>query len=241
MKLSIIIAFYNSHRAVARQVKYFKMMNLPDDIEFIFVDDGSSPPHKQAHYDLKNLRLYATRDKRPWTQGLARNMGAKLAQGEYLLMTDIDHILSKEAIMTAYNFTGDKMVFPRYFGVLLEDGTLTQDLSVLKEYGMQMERLETKRGLYASFHGNTWAMKKGVFELLGGYDEEVCRRGYHTGDDTIFNRVWDAYAIKKGVKQIVGPNIYIFPVSKHHIEGNNNPMGLFHSLSHEKIPQPRKK
>ncbi|KKT34565.1 MAG: hypothetical protein UW23_C0034G0004 [Candidatus Collierbacteria bacterium GW2011_GWA1_44_12] len=41
MKLSIIIAFYNSHEAVKRQVKYFSSMDLPDDIEFILVDDGS--------------------------------------------------------------------------------------------------------------------------------------------------------------------------------------------------------
>ena len=57
MKISIIIAVYNSHGAVARQVKYFKAMNLPADIEFIFVDDGSNPPLNIADYDLPNLRI----------------------------------------------------------------------------------------------------------------------------------------------------------------------------------------
>lgn len=240
MKLSIVIAFYNSHGAVARQIKYFKAMNLPDDIEFIFVDDGSSPPHNIADYDLKNLRIHATNEKRPWTQGLARNAGAKLARGEYLFMTDIDHILSKEAIMEAYNFTGDKMVFPRHFGVLLEDGTLTQDLAVLEEYGMDMGRVNTERGLYASVHGNTWVMKKSTFELLGGYSRRVCSRGYHTGDDSYFNRVWGRYSAKNVIHQAFGPKIYIFPIGRYHVRGDKNPMGLFHNLSHEQAPQPLK-
>jgi hypothetical protein len=37
MKLSIVIPIYNSHEIVLRQVKYFEKMNLPRDIEFIFV------------------------------------------------------------------------------------------------------------------------------------------------------------------------------------------------------------
>jgi len=246
MKLSIIIAFYNSHGAVARQVKHFKAMNLPDDIEFIFIDDGSNPPFNIADYDLKNLRIHATNDKRPWTQGLARNAGAKLAAGEYLLMTDIDHILSKEAIMAAYNFSGDKMIFPRYFGVLLEDGTLTQDPAVLEEYGMDMNRLNTRRGLYASVHGNTFAMKKSTFELLGGYDERHCLYGHHAGhkqgEDSVLSKAWNRYAVKNGIQHAMGlgPKIYIFPIARYHVNGDKNPKGLFHNLSYEQVQQPMK-
>ncbi len=241
MKLSIVIAFYNSHGVVARQVKYFKAMNLPDDIEFIFVDDGSNPPHDIADYSLRNLRIHATNDRRPWTQGLARNAGAKLARGEYLLMTDVDHVLSKEAIMDAYGFTGDKMIFPRYYGVLLEDGTLTQDPAILEEYGMDMNRLKTRRGLYASVHGNTFAMKKSTFELIGGYKAKFCLRGFHTHEDWFFNRSWRHYAAEKGIQHAMGSKIYIFPIGRYHINGDTNPKGLFHNLSFESIRQPMKK
>ena len=243
-KLSIIIAFYNSHGAVARQVKHFHDMDLPDDIEFIFVDDGSNPPHRIEDYHLKNLTLHHTNDKRPWTQGLARNAGAKLAQGEYLFMTDIDHILSREAIMDAYNFTGDKMTFRRYFGVLLEDGTLTQDPDVLEEYGLDIGRLRTKRGLYASVHGNTFVMKKATFELLGCYDERLCLYGHHApnrgGEDGDINHKWNHWAAKLGVLPVEGSNIYMFPIGRYHITGNSNPFGLFHDLSQAQIQQPNK-
>lgn len=240
MKISIVIAIYNSHGAVARQVKYFKAMALPDDIEFILVDDGSNPPHNITDYDLKNLRIHATNEKRPWTQGLARNTGAKLARGEYLLMTDIDHILSREAIMDVYNFTGDKMVFRRYFAVLLEDGTLTQEPAVLEEYGLDMKRLKTKRGLYASVHGNTFAMKKSIFELLGGYSKKMCEYEFHVSEDNLFRKEWSRYALKNGLKTDVGSDIYIFPIAKYHINGDRNPKGLFHNLSHEQVRQPMK-
>lgn len=245
MKISVIIAIYNSHGAVARQVKHFKAMNLPDDIEFIFVDDGSNPPLNINDYDLKNLRIHATNDKRPWTQGLARNAGAKLATGEYLLMTDIDHIISREAIDDVYKFTGDKMIFPRFFGVLLPDGTLSQEPAVLEEYGMDMNRLKTKRGLYASVHGNTFAVKKSTFEMLGGYSEKHCTYGHYAGrrrgEDCVFNMVWGRYAAKNGILQEEGSKIYIFPIGRYHVNGNTNPMGLFHDLSQEQVQQPMKK
>jgi glycosyltransferase involved in cell wall biosynthesis len=244
MKISVVIAFYQSYGAVARQVKYFNKMNLADDIEFIFVDDGSNPPHNIADYNLKNLRIHYTNDKRPWTQGLARNAGAKLAQGEYLLMTDIDHILSKEAIMAVYNFTGDKMIFPRYFGVLLEDGTLSQDLAVLEEYGADMSRLKGRRGLYASVHGNTFAMKKSTFELLGGYNPKHSLYGHYAGhrkgEDCYFNKKWNHYAAERGITPVTGPAIYMFPIGKYHARGETNPKGLFHNLSYELTQQPMK-
>lgn len=244
MKLSIIIAFYNSHGVVARQVKYFAAMKLPKDIEFIFIDDGSKPAHRLKDYKLKNLKLLHTKDKRPWTQGLARNAGAKVAQGEYLLMTDIDHILSKEAIMESYHFTGSKMIFKRFFGVLLADGTLSQEPKVLEEYGLDMSRLQTRRGLYASVHGNTFTMKRSIFETLGGYDPRHCLYGRHAGsgqgEDSVLIRAFNHYAYDHGLEAVVGPDIYMFPIARYHVTGDKNPHGLFHDLSQEQVPQPNK-
>lgn len=244
MKISIIIAIYNSHRAVVRQVKHFNKMNLSDDIEFIFVDDGSNPPLNATNYNLKNLHIYATNDKRPWTQGLARNLGAKMAQGEYLFMTDIDHILSREAIDYVYNFIGSKVKFPRHFGVLLEDGSLSQELEILKEYGLDMSRVTPKRGLYASIHMNTFAIKKSIFEKLGGYNPKYCTYGHYAGpkkgEDCYFDRSWGRYATANSLEVERGPKIYIFPIAKYTANEDSNPKGLFHNLTHEQTPQPTK-
>jgi len=242
MKVSIVIAIYNSHEAVRRQIKYFSSTNLPDDIEFIFVDDGSEPPLKIE--TLKNSQILYTNDKRPWTQGLARNAGTKIAKGEYLFMTDIDHILSKESIMDVYNFTGDRMIFPRYFAVLTEDGILSQDILILEKYGLDITRLNTKRGLYASYHGNTFAIKKSTFELLGSYDSKHCLYGHHApsrkGEDGAFNHTWNRWAAKNKIPLAVGSKIYMFPTGRYHKDGDLNPLGLFHDLSQEQTQQPMK-
>lgn len=245
MKISIIIAFYNSHGAVARQVKYFNKMNLPDDIEFIFVDDGSNPPHKIEDYNLKNLRIHATNDKRPWTQGLARNAGAKLAIGEYLFMTDIDHIISREAINDVYKFNGSKMVFPRCFGVLLPEGEFSQNMNILEEYGMvDIEKRKVNNNLSVSKHGNTFAIKKSIWEKMGGYNSRYCNYGHYAGprrgEDCYFNEAWKRYALANGLKEEFGSKVYIFPIAKYHVTGDKNPMGLFHNLSQELILQPMK-
>ncbi len=244
MKLSIIIPIYNSHEIVRRQVLYFRKMNLPDDIEFIFVDDGSNPPLNRWDYDLKNFTITYTNDKRPWTQGLARNYGSKIADGEYIFFTDIDHILGYEAIMDAYKFTGDRMIFPRFYGVLLEDGKLTQDLNILKVYGLSDERINSRRGLYASYHGNTYSIKKSTFELIGGYNPKKCLYGYHApskgGEDGRFNSDWNHWAAKHGISLAVGSKIYMFPIGRYHKNGELNPLGLFHSLNQEQTPQPMK-
>lgn len=241
MRLSIIIAVYNSHGAVKRQLDHFTRMGLPDDTEIILVDDGSSPP---LTGDGKNLKIIYTNEKRAWTQGLARNAGARTARGEYLLMTDIDHILSKEAIDAARAFEGDKMIFPRYFGVLLDSGVLSQAEDILTYYGLDPKRIASSRGLYASVHGNTFAIKRSTFESLGGYSEEHSTYGHHAarrrGEDCDFNKRWNRYAAKNGIQPVLGPKIYMFPVGRYHVRGDLNPMGLFHDLSQEEKPQPMK-
>ena len=239
MKLSIVIAIFESQEALNRQCRYFSKMNLPRDIEFVFVDDGTKPPLTLPPVEL-NATLYQTNDYRPWTQGIARNFGVKMSTGVYILCTDIDHILSKEAIMACFEFTGNKMIFPRYLAVLTEDGTLTQDTEIMKEYGLDPARLATKRGLYASYHGNTYCMLRETFWELGGNDEKHCQYGHHAtekqGEDSIMNHRWNRWANARGIKCDVGPKIYMFTNGRYHINHDSNPKGLFHSLSYE-VPE----
>ncbi len=243
MRTSIIINILNSHEAVRRQILYFRKMNLPEEVEIIFVDDGSNPPLQLPEVPLKNFTILATNDKRPWTQGLARNMGARFASGEYLMMTDIDHIFSKESIEASLTFTGDKMAFIRYYGILDENGNLITDIDKLIEFGLHPGRLTGRRGISAGSHGNTFTIRRSVFFELGGYKERHCvgmmHQGKRKGEDSFFNWAYTKNSIAGRYKlKETGPNIYMFPIGKFHVTGDENPHGLFHSLSHESVPQP---
>lgn len=228
MKLSIVISIYQSYEIVKRQILHFSKMDLhEDDVEFIFVDDGSNPPIEGR---MRNLTIVQTNNNLAWTQGLGRNLGASKAKGEYLFMTDIDHIISRPAIEAGLSFNGNKMIFRRKIAVLDENGVITQDKQVLREWGYEWDNLD------ASVHGNTFIMKKDIFWSLGGYGLTPSLVGYHPaskkGDDCYFNKKWNrAFS---GEQPYIGPDIYMFPTGRFNKDGNNNPFGFFHNLSQEK-------
>jgi hypothetical protein len=206
-------------------------MNLPDDVEIIFLDDGSDPPLEDT-VGLKNLIIHPTNDTRPWTVGLARNMGARMAKGQYYLMTDIDYIIPWEAIDHVRSFDGDKVRFKRRFGVLTEDGLLSTDLNLLAEYGLLEERRKTK-GNYLPPHPNNFAMRKDIFWDLGGYDENKMHLEYpKCTDDGGFKRRWVEMQNKGLVKDSDHrPTLYMFPSGQFcsKTDVDYNPFNLFHT------------
>lgn len=250
MKVSVVIAVLNSHKVVVRQIRHFKKMGLPKDVEIIFVDDGSNPPLDYQTCGLRNFYVYFTNDKRPWTQGLARNLGASKAKGEYLFFTDIDHIITKEAINDVLAFNGSKMVFYRYFGILDLRGNIVSDVKSMLDFGLDPARLKGRRGvlkdghIFAGSHGNTYAIKKTIFDKIGGYDPRYCQSMFHVGgryqsEEAKFNSKFIRMWLSGQANTVVSESkIYHYPVSRFRKDGDNNPFGLFHKLSLEQVPQP---
>ncbi|MHC4620780.1 MAG: glycosyltransferase family 2 protein [Planctomycetota bacterium] len=231
MNVSIIVSVLNSHEIVRRQILHYEKMDMPDDVEILFMDDGSDPP-LTSDTKLKNFHIHATNDFRPWSVGVARNTGAKLARGEYYLMSDIDYVISREAIEAVRHFTGQKMRFRRQFGVLDPDGNFTQDFETLKEYGLLPERIE-KKGAHLPPHPNNFAIRKDIFWMLGGYDEKKMDLPYpKCTDDSGFKRRW-AKARERGevVESDRRPTLYMFPTGQFCGDVDYNPFGLFHELS----------
>lgn len=208
-------------------------MRLPDDIEMLLMDDKSNPPLADyIQMNCPNLKIIRCEFTGNWTQGLARNYGADLATGEYLLMTDIDHIISKDVLLWAREFTKEKAVFLRQFGVLSINGDINQDLKTLQRYGLDMRRCKRK-GLYGGVHGNSWLMKRSVFMELGKYSVRRASMGLHImGEDREFNRRWiRACTLGRYSPQVLCPHsLYFYPTGRFHVSGDENPFGLFHTM-----------
>jgi glycosyltransferase involved in cell wall biosynthesis len=231
MKLSIIISILNSQEILRRQLLWFQGMRLPDNVEIIFLDDGSDPPLHDCGIKINNFTLHATNDKRAWTVELARNLGARMAKGEYVLMTDIDYIIPRDAIESALTLKEDKMRFKRQFGVLDENGNFTQDFDVLRSYGLLESRI-AERGTRLPPHPNNFVMRKETFWMLGGYREDLVEREYPNKGDTYFKRTW-ATAYEKGEVTMCEyrPTIYMFPNGQYCGDVDYNPFSLFHTLT----------
>jgi hypothetical protein len=133
------------------------------------MDDGSDPPIPHPPNMRYPLKIVQTFDDRPWSQPCARNAGARIARGEYLFMTDIDHVISKNAFIASIFFEGDKMVFPRKWAILDNRFRIRQDIEILSGYGLI-------NGKGSGSHANTFVMKKKIFDELGGYNENFCGR-----------------------------------------------------------------
>jgi hypothetical protein len=233
MRLSIVIPVLNSHEILRRQLLYYAQMGIPSDTELIIVDDGSDPPLDVGDINSEvegNVLLLRTNDFRPWTWALARNAGAEVANGEYLLMYDLDHIVPKYAIDFIRKTTATKVQFFREFGVLDEKGRLTQDRDVLETYGLPKD--------VSLAHGplpNNFAMRRDVFWELGGYREDLVEKPYPQGEDRCFRSVWRTYEKARGGEgsQVCThrPKIYHFPNGKYVGDVDADPKGLFHTLS----------
>jgi len=239
MKLSIISSVLNSHEIIRRQLLHYESMGLPDDVEILYMDDSSTPPLSFPDCKLKNLRIIPVNNPAPRVNNhffdgrvsIARNMGARMAQGEYLLMCDCDYIIRKADVEAGRNCKFDKQSFRRQFGALLEDGTVTQDLDILRQYGLLEDRIKN-RGLDMPPHPNSFIMRKSVyFDVIGGYRENLQGR-YPSRGDTNFKRDW-ARALEAG-KVNISPErttLLMYPNGQFCGHPDYNPFGLFHGLS----------
>lgn len=158
-----------------------------------------------------------------------------MARGEWLLMADLDHIITREFIDAARTFDGDHIRINREFAVLDADGNLTQDRKVLTSYGLP-ERYDVK----FTPHRNQFAIHRDLYAKIGGYREDRIGKPYPQREDGDFAKAWrklyEAGEIRD-FDDLVGyehrPILYMFPNGKY-CEGGDvdtNPFNLFHTLS----------
>jgi hypothetical protein len=171
--LTLVLPYYDNPRMFVRQQAAWAA--FPADVRArlhgLVVDDASprwpARPHVVEPSPLASFALYRTgRDVR-WNWIFCRNLGVAMAPTEWVLLTDIDHLLPLETLRR------------------LLDGPLDPDVAY------RLSRVDAPDLTPYKPHPNTWVLHRALFDRVGGYDERFS--GYY-GTDGDFRRRMDQVA-----------------------------------------------
>lgn len=99
MNISIIISGYNCERTISRCMDSIISQINGNDIEIIFINDGSTDgTMKIINNYQKSCKYLKVIDKKNEGQGLARNDGIDIALGNYVMFMDSDDFLENNCI-----------------------------------------------------------------------------------------------------------------------------------------------
>ncbi len=163
---TLVMAYYEN---AGMLIEHYRLLTslparLRDLIHVIIVDDGS-PRNPAFVEDLKGipLQIYRMRKDIRWNQDACRNLGVRHSETNWVLLTDIDHLIPEET----------------WKCVLLRDWD--------PEKVYNFTRVSAPDLLPYKGHPNTWLMTRGKFDAAGGYDERFA--GYYGTDADFRNRV----------------------------------------------------
>jgi GT2 family glycosyltransferase len=166
VRLSIIVPAYNS-RSDLQECLSAVLAAAPANSEFIVVDDGST--EQMSVPNAPGVRLL----RLPKNAGpsSARNYGARHAKGDILLFVDSDVIIAPDAVQRMLAvFEKDSTVaavFGSYDNRPRAKGLVSQFRNLLHHYVHQTGSPEA-----STFWGGCGAMRRSVFEEVGGFDEQ---------------------------------------------------------------------
>ena len=169
-KITLIMPYYdNGGMLEVQQRIWMKYSNdIINKISFIIVDDGS-PVNKASEHiiqDYLDLSIYYVTVDIPWNQDHARNLGSYKADTEWLILTDMDHIIPEETI--SYLLNNIKVFDDKYY--------------------YTFDRINYKDNSDYKYHPNSYFISKKLYWEIGGYDEEFA--GYY-GTDGLFRKRMD--------------------------------------------------
>jgi glycosyltransferase involved in cell wall biosynthesis len=163
------MAYYNNPGMLARQYAHWAGFGeeVRQFLDIIIVDDGSQQDAVDVERPrgLPPLQIYRVHEDFPWNQNGARNLGALKAEGDWLLLTDMDHMFPEETLLRLKEVAKPGRVY-RFRRLDFDTREPTAD----------------RKGQEKP-HPNTWALTRKMYWDVGGYDERTC--GYY-GTDSFF-------------------------------------------------------
>lgn len=174
--LTFICAYYINKGMLVEQQNVWR--DYPADLKPHFhaiVTDDCSPraPARKAFASsgIASQRLYRAQQQRRWDWLFCRNLGVHVATTDWVLLTDIDHVLPADTLRTILTMKlHDDHVY--HFSRVDAHHRWPWPPESLTEYKP---------------HPNTWMMTRAMFDAVGGYDERFS--GFYGSDSEFRERV----------------------------------------------------
>lgn len=152
-KFTMIVPYYENPRFFENQITRWSNypVELRHHLSIIVVDDGS--PNIPASDVLRNVhfggvRLFRILKDVRWNWLAARNIGAHKANTDWIMLTDMDHVLTVDTLRTLVYGKHDPEIIYRF------------------------SRRESD-GKKIHPHPNSWFMTRSMYWKVGGYDEAL--------------------------------------------------------------------
>lgn len=156
--LTLVYSYYNNfvmlHRQIEEWDKYSQFVR--DRLSIVITDDNSKKmpmPEIDFPEGVKGLQYRITGEKVPWNWLACRNIGAFHAKSKWLLLTDMDHMLSVGAAESLMH--------------TLVKGRIPEDWIYL------FTRVDAPDNIPYKPHNDSFLMTKEMYWKVGGYDEEL--------------------------------------------------------------------
>lgn len=188
-RITLCMAYYENPGMLRRQLEL--LAGLPEwvrkQIELIVVDDGSPAAPALPVFEAFGLlgvahQLFRMGVDVAWNMDACRNLAASQARTDWLLLTDIDHLVPLK--------TWQKII------------TASLSPKIVYKFGRVTELVEGMKGLEPyKPHPNTWLMTREVFDRAGGYDERFA--GWYGTDGDFRNQVSNVAIVQSFKEPIV--------------------------------------
>lgn len=160
---SIIIPYYNSSETIERLLGSIKKSKGAPPYEIIVVDDGSD-----VRYPKASIRL--AKNKGP---AVARNRGADVAKGKFLVFLDSDVEVFLDTLKNLAAIYLDDPDVVAVTGVWTKEQrskAFFPNFKALRDWSYWINERDIG-GYYFLFSTRIASIKKSVFQRLGGFDE----------------------------------------------------------------------
>ena len=167
MKLSIVIGFRNRDLKRVRRCMTSLSDQSNQNFELIFVNYGSDTAlaeqvSKIVHQYTFCRYVYSDTRGYPWSRAHALNIGIRLAQGEFVLTTDIDFVFANNFVDVILANVKKNAVLYSFVYFLPEK---FDDFSNISKYHQEF-KTSNRDGM-----GGCCCLEKIILEDIGGFDE----------------------------------------------------------------------